>query len=372
MSPVILVEALGIDEPGGGRTAVLYLFDALARLCSQWRFVVLLSRREGLLDQYPHVRQIILPARKGWWARLLAQLVVPIMALITRADLVHFAKSQASWVVGVRTIVTLFDLTTLRQPQWHGRFAVWYWRHIQPLMVRQADAIVTLSKHTAQDIMTAYHVGADRLFVVPCAPQPVKLNDMTDQLKLPAPFILFVGMIARKKNVGTLLRAIALLNHHGSQAPSLVLAGPRYPLSDDGDILELVGELNLEERVHYLGAVSIPVLNQLYQQATLFAMPSVHEGFGIPCLEAMQFGIPVIAARASALPEIIGDAGLLVDDYHSPQAWAQAIATLWADSQLRDALVARGYQRAQCFSWEKSAQLLARVYAQLLRVAVPA
>jgi glycosyltransferase involved in cell wall biosynthesis len=333
---------------------------------------VLLSKRESLLDQYPNVRQIVLPARKGWWARLLAQLVVPIAALVTRADLVHFAKSQASWVVGVRTVVTLFDLTTLHQPQWHGHFAVWYWRHIQPLMVRQADAIVTLSKHVAQDIVETYHIGTNQLFVVPCAPQPVKLDHVPDLPKLPARFVLFVGMIARKKNLGTLIRAIALLGQHGSQAPSLVLAGPRYELSDDGGVLELIRELNLEGRVHYLGAVSIHVLDQLYRQATLFAMPSVHEGFGIPCLEAMQRGTPVIAAHASALPEVVGDAGLLVEDYLSPQAWAQAISTLWNEPLLRNVLIARGYQRVQCFNWEKSAQMLAHVYAGLLRVAMPA
>jgi glycosyltransferase involved in cell wall biosynthesis len=372
MHPVILVEALGIDEPGGGRTAVLFLLDAVARLCSHWRFVVLLSRRERLLDEHCNVRQIILPARRGPWARLVAQFAVPIIALMIRADLVHFAKSQASWVWRVKTVLTLFDLTTLRQPQWHSRWAVWYWRYIQPHMARRADAIITLSQHAAQDIAETFHVAADRLTVVPCAPQPLESGDLSELPELPKRFILFVGMIAHKKNLATLIRAIALLEQQYADPVTLVIAGPRYRLSDGSSVLGLTSELKIERRVLYLGSISSSVLHHLYSNATLFVMPSTHEGFGIPSIEAMKCGVPVIAARASALPEIVGDAGLLIDDFLSPHAWAAAIAGLLDDKHWREVLAARGRQRAQSFTWEASARLLAGVHARLLGVIAPA
>ncbi len=372
-APTIAVDALGIDEPGGGRTAVLFLFRALAELRPGWRFIVLVSRREAAFDQLANVRQVVLPARKGWWARGLLQAYVPYLVWRHRVDLVHFAKSQGAVVFGARSVLTLFDVTTLRHPEFHRRDAVWYWRYVQPVMGRLADAVVTLSEDAAGDLVKLLHIPRPKITVVPCAgqfdaecPAAAAGAEAPESASLPDRYLLFVGAVAIKKNLATLIRALARLRQRLADPPCLVLVGPRYSKSDAGAIFELVRELDLEAHVRYLGVVPEASLPGLYRRALLFLMPSVHEGFGIPCLEAMACGAPVVASRASALPEVIGEAGVLVDDYSSPEAWAAAIEPLVTDAGRRAELAEKGRQRVRQFTWPNSAQILADLYERLL------
>lgn len=375
-APVIAVDALGIDQPGGARTAVLYLFQALAMLRPQWRFLIYLSRPEPLLAPLANVGQVIWPARKGLWARSLMQCLMPMLVWRHGVDLVHFTKSQGAILWGAKTVLTLFDVTTLHYPEFHTRSAVWYWRYLQPVVARCTDAIVTLTGDAARDIHKLLKVPAPKITVVPCAAQfesavPDETAVCPDRAPLnglPETYLFFVGIVAMKKNLATLIRALAVLRRRQLPVPTLVLAGPRYALSDAGEIFDLIKQLGLEPFVRYLGPVDKADLPWLYRQAALFVMPSVHEGFGIPCLEAMVCGTPVVASRASALPEVVGEAGVLVDDYMSPEAWAEAIDALLKDPQRRKELVERGRRRAQMFSWTRSAQILAGLYERLLNL----
>lgn len=375
-TPRIAIDALGIDQPGGGRTAVLYLFRALFELRPDWQITIFLSRREPLLGPFGNVRQIIVPGRKGIWARLLMQALMPYWVWRHRVDLVHFAKSQGSKVWRTKTVLTLFDATTLRHPEIHSHLAVWYWRNLQPIMARWSDAIVTLTNHAARDLQELLTIPASKITVVPCASQfaslppaaPIPQRVSERLAALPETYLLFVGMLALKKNLTTLIRAMAVLRQRQTRPPVLILAGPRrYELSDAStQVFDLIKQLDVETLVRYVGEVDEASLPELYRRARLFVMPSLHEGFGIPCLEAMACGTPVIAARASALPEVVGDAGVLVDEYLSPEAWAMQIEQLLADSARHADLAERGKRRAQSFNWRCSAQILAQLYEQLL------
>jgi glycosyltransferase involved in cell wall biosynthesis len=372
----ILIDALGIDQPGGARTAVLEPLIRVAAQRPNWTFDVVLSQHEPLLARLPNVSEVILPARKGIRSRLLAQAALPVLALRRGADLVHFTKSQAS-VVPRPSVFTIFDTTTVGRPELHGRLAVWYWRTIQPRMARRASVVTTLSQHAAGEIERWLGVPADRIEVIPCAsrfsrpPSLGRVAEVRRQHDLPPRYLLAVGILARWKNFSTLIEALALLRRAGRTVPTLVLVGPRYPQSDGGAIFSQITALGLADGVRYLGPVPDDDLPALYGGSELYLAPSANEGFGITCLEAMSCGAPVIAARASAVPEVVGNAALLVDDFLTPAAWADAVARLLDDPSERERLRTAGLARAAAFRWEDAADRYLAIYERLLGSATP-
>ncbi len=379
-SPLILIDAFGIDQPGGPRTAVLFLFKKVFELRPRWRFVICLSRFEPIYQPFGHVRQIVLPVRKGIAARLFVQLTFPLLALALRADLVHFTKSQGALLLGCKKVLTIFDATTLYHPGMHSKIASWYWRHIMPAVARRHDAILAISRDAARDIQNLIGVPPDKIRVIPCASQfegepdgiGLPFNTVQAKYHLPERYLLFVGILSLKKNLKTLIQALAVLRDQQVDLPCLVMAGPYYPQSEDREIFKTIGNLRMEDATQYIGSVSHDELAGLYAHAEMLVLPSVHEGFGIPLLEAMGFGIPVIASNSSSMPEVVGSAGLLVDDFLSPQAWAAAIQQLLTQPGLRQELIAAGYERSRLFSWQTSAGQLARLYEALLGMRKPA
>ena len=181
---------------------------------------------------------------------------------------------------------------------------------------------------------------------------------------LPKRYVLAVGTLEPRKNLTTLLRAFARLREGSAVDPAvgLVIAGARGWLDDP--IFEAVQSLGLERAVNFPGFVDDDDLPALYQGAELFVFPSLHEGFGLPLLEAMACGVPVVASNASALPEVAGGAALLVDP-HDAEALAQAIARVLGDEALRARLRDAGVARAAQFSWQTAARRTLDAYASL-------
>jgi glycosyltransferase involved in cell wall biosynthesis len=374
--PLILIDALGIDKPGGARTAVLYLFEKVFAARSGWHFIVFLSEFEQVYEKFPNVKQIVIPLHKGMLARLFVQSVFPILILALNVDLVHFAKSQGALVFGCKKVLTIFDVTTLHYPKMHSKLASWYWKHIMPVIARSHDAIITISNDAAKDIQAEIGVPKEQVFVIPCASQfngeIIETNESFTKLQrkhqLQDQFLLFVGILAIKKNLKTLIQALAILRAQQIEFPCLVMAGPYYPQSEDREIFNTIANLNMEDKTNYIGCVSHEDLAALYTHATALLLPSVHEGFGITLLEAMEFGTPVITSNISSMPEVVGSAGLLVDNYLSPQAWASKIQQLLIQPDLRQKLIDEGYERCKLFSWDSSASQLITRYETLLSI----
>ena len=372
--PTILIDALGIDQPGGGRTAIYYLLLHIFPLRPEWNFVVYLSKAESEFSQFTNVRQVLWPVAKGLKSRLFVQLKMPIEVIRHHANLVHFTKSQGAFLFNTKKVLTLFDMTILKMPQMHSKSAVWFWRTIQPWMARSSDAVVTLSHNAEQDIESDFHVPKNQIHVIYCSTQ---FDD--DQLKiqliqpevlkkygLNKPYFLFVGILATKKNLTTLVKAFEILRKNDPDFPPLVLAGPYYPIAEDRQLLEALPRLEKEKIVQYIGVVGRDELPAIYHGALAFLFPSIHEGFGIPCIEAMQCQTAVIASRSSAIPEVVGDGGLLIDRCLDPSAWADAIAQLNGNKQIRRELIEQGIHRLEYFSWKKSASALVEIYEKLI------
>jgi glycosyltransferase involved in cell wall biosynthesis len=214
-------------------------------------------------------------------------------------------------------------------------------------------------------------VPADKVSVVWLAPdtrfKPERAQSARlrlDRLALPAQYILFVGTFEPRKNITGLLAAFRLLVDRDASAPSLVIAGRRGWLFDE--TLDHARQLGLRERVIFLDAPQDEDMVALYNGAIALVLPSHYEGFGLPVLEAMACGTPTIISNRGSLPEIAGDASLVVDP-DDAGALAGALDSVWRDPRLRAALHQKGLARAATFTWERCARETLAAYQSVLR-----
>lgn len=369
------IDALGINDEGGGRTSILHYLNMLTSQSYDWEFIIYLSEHESSLNK-PNIKQVILPFKRGIIARLFMQLFLPFEIIIKGIDLIHFTKGQASLVPKAKTVLTIHDLTIVFHPDIHSKLSAFYWKVIQPWITRKMDAVFAVSINTAKDIIEQYKVNPEKITVIYNASQ---FYDLVNNNKLlpvpqeiqdekPESYILYVGVLALKKNLETLVRAIDLLVKRHADFPPLVLVGPRYSESDAGYIIDLVDALNLSEYIIYKGKVKKEELLRIYKNALIFVFPSIHEGFGIPCLEAMQLGVPLIASKTSGIIEVVGDAGILIDEYQSPEVWADAIESLFNDRFLRSQLIQKGLLRSEDIHSRHSPVEAINIYKTLLSI----
>ncbi|CAN5559881.1 glycosyltransferase family 1 protein [soil metagenome] len=280
----------------------------------------------------------------------------PIEMIGTDADVVHAAHPLLIPSRRAAQVITIHDLFFLTEPQ-STRAEI---RRDYPALAhahaRRADAIVVNSRYTASLVERTFGVPEDRLFV--CSPGPPTWRALGRGPNVPpGGYVLFVGTLEPRKNVGALLDAYSSLL--GGQAPPapLVIAGKTTP---DSDVwLERLSKPPLAGHVRHLGYV--PDRENIYAGARLLVMPSRDEGFGIPVLEAMAAGVPVVAANRGALPEVLGDAGLLVDP-EDVSALAAAIHRMLTDEAYAIGCAQRGLARAREFSWDHAATVLHLAY----------
>jgi glycosyltransferase involved in cell wall biosynthesis len=265
-------------------------------------------------------------------------------------------------------VLTVHDLAPSRHPEWlPTRRSRWYWGRWIPLTARRATAVLVPSEATRRDVIDLARVGPERVHVVPPgAPLPVRqvpsaeIDAVRRRHALEGPYLLYVGTVDRRKDLATLVRALELL----PESLSLALAGTL--IAGRTRLPEIVQECGLRQRVRFLGFVPDADLPGLYAGAAAFVYPSHFEGFGLPPLEAMACGAPVLSYNVTSLPEVIGDAGVLLDLPVGPEDLAKAIGRLLDDDRLRAELVARGRERVSRFDWRITARLTHEVYERCL------
>ncbi len=277
-----------------------------------------------------------------------------------RYDVTHSSHPLLLPARHAAQIVTIHDLNFLSHPE-RTRAEV---RRDYPSLTRahaqRADKILVPSHFTAGEVVSRLGVSAERIAVCPPG-----APDWTPRSAMPKDgYVLFVGTLEPRKNVGGLLDAYErLLQKRGRvQVPALVLAGKTT--EESRPWLDRLARPPLQGVVRHIGYVDPSHRRGLYEGARLLVMPSFEEGFGIPVLEAMTLGVPAVAAARGSLPEVLGDAGLLVDPEDTGQL-ADAIALL-LDEALAAESVARGIVRARTFQWEKTARLVYDAYRQAI------
>ncbi len=320
----------------------------------------------------PHDHQLFGDQRFGWVDTHAAPLSLrqhwqlPLLARGLRSDVWHAPYYVRPFVGVPGPVVTVFDVIGHVVPGALGWRARLLFELSMRVSLRGAAHIITSSDATRHDLITAYGVAAERITMVPLAvdarfaPQPRKLIDrVRGRYNLPPRYVMYLGSNKPHKNIAMLIEAFATVDTDAL----LVIAGQwdaRFPQAK-----QRVQQLRLSDRVRFLHNIDDHDVPALLSGAAAFVFPSLYEGFGLPPLEAMACGASVIASRTSSLPEVVGDAGLLV--LPQPAPFADAIARLLDDAALEDQLRARGLERAATFTWVNTARQTLAVYEQVVQ-----
>lgn len=288
-------------------------------------------------------------------------------------DLAHVPYFASPLFPTVPTVVTVHDLIPLLLPAYRGSLLVRLYTRLVAAAARRAEAIITVSQASKQDIVCYLHIPPERVHVTYEAAgeafQPVEdeaqLAAIRQKYALPERYFLYLGGFDQRKNLSTLLRAFALLVNRQQQA-RLVIAGklpgrdsPLFP-----DPRRLVRDLDIVKRVSFTDWVPEEDKPALLSGATAFVFPSLYEGFGLPAAEALACGTPVIASSRSSLPEVVGEGGVLVEPA-DVEALAEAMEALLVDDVLRAELQQRALTQAAKFSWKQTALETLAVYRKV-------
>ena len=321
------------------------------------------------LKSLPHQR-IVWKTNHG---RQWEQLFVPYKTWRHKLELYHCLLNHGLplWTT-CRFVVTIHDLVQFHFPEQYrilpGQVMENYPRRVA-WTAKKASLIITPSESSKKDIIKFLGCSSDRIRVIPYGLderfRPLDRNISLARVRRKFPgitkkFILYVGDLSYRKNVGRLLQAFTQVRANLSTSVQLVLVHNRNALVD---LSHRVRELGLDSSVVFIENVSDDLIG-LYNAAQVFIYPSLYEGFGLPALEAMACGTPVITSKVSSLPEVTGNAVLLVDPYNIDEI-AQALCRLLNDEQLRLALRDRGLEQAQKFSWKKAARQTLNVYSEV-------
>ncbi len=273
----------------------------------------------------------------------------------------------------IKTVFTLHDLIPLIYPEYHLPLNKIFLSQMFPRFLRQADAIISVSESTKRDAINLLDIPEEKITVVSEGVEPKffpirdpnRLASIRDKHGLPEQFILIVSTIEPRKNHTVLLDAYAELRKTHPDV-GLVIVGKNGWMYEG--FYDHLRETGLQKDVHLLGRVDEFDLTFLLSACTIFAFPSLYEGFGLPPLEAMSCGAPVVVSNTSSLPEVVGNAGITLDP-KDVRAWVNAFSALLDDPQKRLQMSLAGQKQASKFKWEETAKQTQAVYQQVLGLA---
>lgn len=301
------------------------------------------------------------PTNAGWML-----VGLPRAARRARVDVLHAPAYTAPFWSGIPTVLTIHDVSYERHPEWFPYRRDALRRAFYRRCALSATVVVTDSKFSASEIHAAYRIDPARIVVVPLGVDPsfgaasTAGGDGLPGSVLP-PFVLHVGDLHERRNLPMVVTAVLEARRRvpALSSLSLVLAGVDRGVGDA--IRAQAAEAGAPGAVVVLGPVTESALRALYRGALALAYPSLYEGFGLPNLEAMAAGTPVVASNAASMPEVVGDAGLLLDPHRSTE-WASAFGMLATDAERRGQLRAKGLARAAQFTWKQTARQTLDVY----------
>ncbi len=373
---IILDYTAGIAARSGSGRYARHLIPALAALQSPHHYTLFSQARPADDPRLPDgdtFRLRVVPLGEPFsttvWQR--ARLPLPADLFTGRADLWHGLDFTLPPSLRSSAIVTIPDLAFLSQPESIEPARAAYLRRAVAKAASQAEAIITFSEYVRRELLERLSVPAERIHVV--APgvsaafqhitDTMLLEATRHKFKLQSPFILSVGTLEPRKNLIRLVQAFDKMRRDRSGPKMLVLAGPngwRYE-----EVYEVVNRLGLKNEVRFLGHVSDLELVLLYSLADVVALPSLYEGFGFALLEAMACGAPVVCSNAGGLPEVAGDAALLVTPTDT-DALGTMLLRLLRNPKLRALLSKKGQTQAAKFRWEACAQNHLKLYEAVI------
>ncbi|NKB25267.1 MAG: glycosyltransferase [Kiritimatiellae bacterium] len=291
----------------------------------------------------------------------------PFNRFAGEADVYHFPNFIRLPLTTGKSVVTIHDVSFLRHPETTESKNLEYLTAQIQNTVEDADAIITDSQFSANEIAERLNVETAKLFPIHLGltdpmtkPTPKHVEQIRNVFGLERPYLLTVGTLEPRKNIPFLIDVFEKIKGFEGD---LVVAGMRG--WKDEPILETMKTSSRSHSIRYLDYVHEEHLASLYAGATLFVFPSIYEGFGFPPLEAMQCGTPVLSSSAGSLPEVLGGAAVLMKSF-DPTEWADKIEELLDDSSQRETLQAKGVQHIKKFTWAETAEKTWNVYASLI------
>ena len=371
--PKIPVMNIGIDcrlptyQMGGISQYTIHLIQALGKLVGEDHYKIFHSRKE---------KRTFLPKQGDGFSR--SDLFTPChhrteryalaLELVNhRLDVFHSPDFIPPRFGAARRIITVHDLNFMYFPELLTPQSRRYYSGQIEWAVESADHIIADSEATRVDLIDLLGVYPQKVTTIHLAANPIfsqiyseqDIQQTTHFYDIGTGFILTVGTLEPRKNITILLRAYKRLREDFSISVPLVLVGAKGWLFES--IFHLISDLDLVEHVIHLSGVPDIQLAHLYRAAAVFAFPSLYEGFGLPALEAMHGGCPVVASDRGSLPEVIGEAGILLEP-DNLDSWTQTLYTVLTQNELSDQLRKAGFDQARKFTWEKTATATRAIY----------
>ncbi len=337
-------------------------------LAVQYTILSLPRQKSGLPEElfsYPNVTRFELdlmgPSPKQHF-------ILPGLLKDLKADVYHHPQFDLPLRVKVPSVVTIHDLKYITHPEFlskKNRLKSIYIKKSLQRSLRVANKVIAVSQNTLNDLKTLFSFDPKKGTVIYHGVNSAAFNSRPNNghFNMPSAFVLFVGTRRPHKNLEGLIKALALLHKDYHTNLDLVISGKAY--SDYTKPEMLAKELNIDSHVHFLDFVPDDELPTLYKSAKVVALPSFYEGFGLPLLESMAYGTPVIGSNVSSIPEVIGDAGLLVNPL-DPGDIAAKIHQIISNTELYKKLSHAGLARQKQFSWSSAAKSTFKVYVSML------
>jgi glycosyltransferase involved in cell wall biosynthesis len=282
-------------------------------------------------------------------------------ACFKQADIVHGTNYTVFPTRKSRRVITIYDLTFIKHPEFTNSTVSAYTHRLKRCL-HWTDLVLTISHSSKRDIVEYLKVDPDRVWVTHLASR-YQIDQPIPELSFPKPYILFVSTIEPRKNIRSLISAFEYLKRNYQIEHQLVLIGQKGWLYEP--IFDQVARSPYRSDIQHLDYLPDAQVMQFYRNADVFVYPSHYEGFGMPVLEAMTLGAPVVTTNVSSLPEIAGDAALLVEP-NEIEDLGEAILNVIRDRELRENLIQKGKEQAKLYSWENTAQETLKAYRSIL------
>ena len=306
----------------------------------------------------------------GFGEFIRCQLMLPLRTKSLGIDILHSPTFISPIITGCPVILTIYDLNHILYPETFEPLYRQYLNLLLPICAKRATKIITTSESSRKDIIGNLHVGEDKVEVIYGAASPIfgrldtenNFQSVLKKFRIRTPYILNVGTLEPRKNISGLLKAFSMLKERKSIPHKLVIVGEkgwRHKI-----IFKAISSLNLQDEVIFTSYISDEELMILYNKCNVFVYPSLYEGFGLPPLEAMTCGAPVITSNTSSLPEVVGNAGIMINPDNTEEL-CETIYTVIENNSLMENMRKKSLERAKLFSWEKSARQLLKIYSEV-------
>lgn len=287
-------------------------------------------------------------------------------------DLVHYTKADVPGNKSLPTVVTIYDVIPLLYPKSQKLFNKFYWSSALPRAAEKSDKIITISENSKKDIVRELGVSEDKVVVTRLGVDTEKFK-FTDEKDDMSPYILYVGTIEPRKNVASLIKSFSMIKDDFSH--KLIIVGREY--KGVAELKELAEAEGVQNRVEWKDRVEDDELVKLYGGASLFVWPSIYEGWGFPPQEAMACGAPVIVSNGGALPEVVGEAGFVIEfssndakerdaDSDFVRKLADEMGEVLGSEELQKEMRAKGRLQAQKYTWENVVEMTIEAYKEVI------